>query len=148
VTERSACCTRDEGGPLGLGRQGLGSNHRKLLWHNGWGGERFGKRRDETRQVCAGKANESDRRQRVESEWTPSKPGSDKWPGTSPGGWPVCRPSGGRHRDGVSPAQALVRNAGTCATMTRETSKWQTHKEPSTDAWCRDGRARSSDEAG
>ena len=60
VTERSASCTRDEGGPLGLGRQGLGSNHRKLLWHNGWGGERFGKRRDETRQVCAGKANESE----------------------------------------------------------------------------------------
>jgi hypothetical protein len=60
VTERSACCTRDEGWPLGLGRQGLGSNHRKLLWHNGWGGERFGKRRDETRQVCAGKANESE----------------------------------------------------------------------------------------
>ena len=60
MTERSACCTRDEGGPLGLGRQGLGSNHRKLLWHNGRGGERFGKRRDETRQVCAGKTNESE----------------------------------------------------------------------------------------
>jgi len=44
-------------------------------------------------------------------------------------------------------AQALVRNAGTCAAMPRETSKWRTHEEPSTDAWCRDGRARTSDEA-
>jgi hypothetical protein len=56
-------------------------------------------------------------------------------------------PGGGRHKGGVSPAQALMRNAGTCTAMPRETSKWRTHEEPSTDAWCRDGRARRSDEA-
>ena len=33
-------------GPLGLGLQGQGPNHRKLLGSNGLGGERFGKRRD------------------------------------------------------------------------------------------------------
>ena len=37
------CCTRDEGGPLGPGLQDRGSNHRKLLRHHGWGGERCGK---------------------------------------------------------------------------------------------------------
>jgi hypothetical protein len=26
------CCTRDEGSPLGIGLQGLVSNHLKLLW--------------------------------------------------------------------------------------------------------------------
>ena len=31
---------RDEGRPLGLGRQGQGPNHRMLLRHNGRGGER------------------------------------------------------------------------------------------------------------
>jgi hypothetical protein len=32
-----------------------------------------------------GRRTRVNRRQRVESEWTPSKPGSDKWPGTSLG---------------------------------------------------------------
>jgi hypothetical protein len=36
-------CTRDEGRPLGLGLQGQGPNHRKLLWPNGRGSERSGK---------------------------------------------------------------------------------------------------------
>jgi len=54
------CCTGDEGRPLGLGRQGLGPNHQVLLRHNGRGSERLWKRRDETRQVNAGKTNESE----------------------------------------------------------------------------------------
>ena len=41
------------------------------------------------------------------------------------------QPGGGRHRDSVSPAQALVWNAGTCAPLPRETCKWQTQEEPS-----------------
>jgi len=36
-------CARDGGRPLGLGLQDRGPNHRKLLRHNGRGGERFGK---------------------------------------------------------------------------------------------------------
>ena len=43
--------------------------------------------------------------------------------------------------------EALVWNVGTCALMLRETSKWQTHEEPSTDAGRRDGRVSTSDEA-
>jgi hypothetical protein len=43
---KQPCCTRDEGRPLGLGLQGQGPNHLKLLWHNGRGGERSRKRRD------------------------------------------------------------------------------------------------------
>ena len=45
---RQPCCTRDEGGPLGTGRQGRVSNHRMLLRLNGRGGERFGKRWSKT----------------------------------------------------------------------------------------------------
>jgi len=41
-------CTRDEGRPLGLGLQGQGPNHLKLLWSNGQGGERSWKRRGRT----------------------------------------------------------------------------------------------------
>lgn len=62
-------------------------------------------------------------------------------------GWSAFCLDDGRHQDGVSPAQALVWNAGTCTPMRRETSKWMTHEEPSTDAECRGGRARGSDEA-
>src|SRR2546425_5727069 len=94
-----------------------------------------------------GRRRRVNRRQRVESEWMPSKPGSDQWPGRSPGEVLLRCPGGGRHKGGVSPAQALVRNAGTCAAMSREISKWRTHEEPSTDAWLRDERARRSDEA-
>src|SRR6185369_362773 len=54
------CCTRDEGRPLGLGLQDQGPNHRKLRRSNGRGGERCGKRRDQSRQVCAGQTNASE----------------------------------------------------------------------------------------
>jgi hypothetical protein len=43
VDSMQPCCTRDEGGPLGLGLQGQGPNHRMLLWPKGRGGERDGK---------------------------------------------------------------------------------------------------------
>ena len=60
MTFEQLCCTRDEGRSLGLGLQDQGPNHRKLLRHNGRGGERCGKRRERTRQVCLGKANASE----------------------------------------------------------------------------------------
>jgi hypothetical protein len=68
----------------------------------------------ETRQVCAGKTNESEplrtcrkRRDVIETRlqllaWDRAR------------GAPADCPSGDRHEDGVSPAQALVRNVGTC----------------------------------
>jgi hypothetical protein len=40
---KQPCSTRDEGRPLGPGLQDQGSNHRKLLRHNGQGSERYGK---------------------------------------------------------------------------------------------------------
>src|SRR5215831_697688 len=55
---------------------------------------------------------------------------------------PADCPSGDRHGDGERPALRLL--CGTwehCALMPRETSKWQTHEEQSTDAGRRDGRA-------
>ncbi len=42
--------------------------------------------------------------------------------------------------------QALVWNLGTCAPMSREKLKWQTHKSRSTDAEHRGGVACRSDE--
>lgn len=62
-------------------------------------------------------------------------------------GIPAYCSSGDRHEGGASPAQALVQNVGTFASMARENSKWKTHEEPSTDAMRRGGRVRSSDEA-
>ena len=44
-------------------------------------------------------------------------------------------------------AQASVRNVGTCPPMPREKSKRKTRKDESTDAECRGGTARSSNEA-
>jgi hypothetical protein len=55
---------------------------------------------------------------------------------------PVDCPSGDRHGGGERPAQRLLcRTWEHCALMPRETSKWQTHEEQSTDAGRRDGRA-------
>ena len=111
-----SCCTRDEGRPLGLGRQGQGPNRRKLRRHNGRGGERSRKRRDETRQVRAGKTNESEPlltcrklRNVIETRlqslvW--DEPGG--WPAMLPGWWPAPRrrePSAGSctERGNLSP---------------------------------------------
>jgi len=73
----------------------------------------LGKRRDETRQVSAGKTNVSEplktcrkRRDVIETRLQ-----SLAW--EEPGGWPAYWPGDGRHKDGVSPAQALVWNVGT-----------------------------------
>ena len=104
---------RDEGWPLGLGRQGQGPNHGMLRRPNGRGGERSRKRRDETRQVRAGKTSVSEpsstcrkRRDAIETRLQ-----SLAW--DESGGRPAYCPDGGRRRDGVSPAQALVWNVGT-----------------------------------
>jgi hypothetical protein len=108
------CCTRDEGGPLGIGRQGRVPNHRMLLRPNGHGGERFGKGGTRFRQVRTGKANESEplmtcrKRREVVEIGVQLLPRDEAW------GTPVSRSGGGRHEGGASPVQALVRNVGTC----------------------------------
>jgi len=57
---KQPCCTRDEGRPLELGLQDLGSNHRLLLWSNGRGGERDGKGRARLCQVRVEEMSESE----------------------------------------------------------------------------------------
>lgn len=143
---KQPCCMRDEGRPLGPGLQGQGSNHLKLLWSNGRGGERSGKggtypsggrwedERSEPLPTCR------KRRDVIETELQSLARDEAR-------GKPADCPSGDRHQDGVSPAQALVRNVGTSASMLREISKWWPHEELSTDAGRRGGRARCSDEA-
>jgi hypothetical protein len=68
----------------------------------------------QTRQVSAGKTNESEplmtcrkRRNVIETELQSLARDEAR-------GVPVDCPSGDRHEGGVSPAQALVRNVGTC----------------------------------
>src|SRR5215212_1386898 len=103
------CCTRDEGRPLGLGLQDQGPNHRKPRRSNGRGGERCGKRRDQSRQVCAGQTNASEplltcRKRRDVAK---TRLQSLVWDEArrKPADWP----SGDRHEDGVRPAR------GSCA---------------------------------
>ena len=103
------CCTRDEGRPHGLGLQDQGPNHRKPRRSNGRGGERCGKRREQSRQVCAGQTNASEplltcRKPRDVAKtrlqllvWDEAR--------RKPADWP----SGDRHEDGVRPAR------GSCA---------------------------------
>src|SRR6267143_2078529 len=59
-----------------------------------------------------GRRTRVNRRRRVESEWMPSKPGSDQWPGRSSGDVLLSARVVAGTKTGVSPAQALVRNAG------------------------------------
>jgi hypothetical protein len=110
---KQPCRTRDEGRPLELGLQGQGSNRRKLLQPNGWGGERSGKRRDETRQVWTGKTNESEPLLTCRKRWDVIETGLQSLARAQARGMPVDCPSGDRHQDGVSPVQALVGNVGT-----------------------------------
>ena len=104
---------RDEGGPLGLGVQAQGPNHRMLLRLNGCGGERDGKG-GTTRQVSTGKTNVSEplmkcrKRMNVIETELQLLARDEVW------GVPVSCPGGGRHEGGASPVQALVRNVGTC----------------------------------
>lgn len=53
---------------------------------------------------------------------------------------------GVRHRGGVTLVQALEWNVGTCVSMGREKLKRTTRKSLSTEARCRGGVARSSEE--
>jgi len=108
------CCIRDEGGPLGTGRQGQVPNYRMLLRPNGRGGERFGKGGARLRQVWTGKANESEplmtcrKRKNAVETGLRSLVRDEAW------GTPVSCSGGGRHEGGASPVLALVRNVGTC----------------------------------
>src|SRR3954463_2747769 len=99
------CCTRDEGRPLGLGLQDQGPNHRKLRRSNGRGGERCGKRREQSRQVCAGQTNVSEplltcRKRRDVAKTRLPLLACDK-ARRKLADWP----SGDRHEDGVRPTR-------------------------------------------
>src|SRR4051794_4367932 len=107
------CCTRDEGRPLGLGLQDQGPNHRKPRRSNGRGGERCGKRRDQSRQVCAGQTNASEplltcrKRRDVAKTRLPLLACAKAR--REPADWP----SGDRHEDGGRPAGGFCGERGT-----------------------------------
>lgn len=67
-----------------------------------------------TRQVSAGKTNVSEplRKCRKRRDVIETRLQSLAWEEAR--GMPADCPSGDRHKGGVSPAQALVRNVGTC----------------------------------
>jgi hypothetical protein len=66
-----------------------------------------------TRQVSAGKTNASEPLLRCRKRRDVTETGLQLLARDQAWGKPVDCPSGDRHEDGVSPAQALVRNVGT-----------------------------------
>jgi hypothetical protein len=107
------CCMRDEGRPLGIGRQGQVPNHRMLLRLNGRGGERDGKGGARLHQVRSGKTNASEPLMKCRNGRDVVETRVGLLPWDEVWGRPVCCPGGGRHKGGVSPDQALMRNVGT-----------------------------------
>jgi hypothetical protein len=119
-----ACCTRDEGRPLGVGLQGLIPNRRLRLWFNGLGRERVRKRRGLPVRCVLERRTNLNRCRGVESIEVSSKPGRSSKPGIKVWGIPDYRPDGDRHKGDVNPVRALVRNVGTCVGMLRENFEW------------------------
>jgi hypothetical protein len=116
-------CTRDEGGPFGVGSQVLISSHRKLLLSKSNGGERCGNAGTRFRQARLREASASEpsmkcrkRIRRCQNRGLTLPPGSAR-------GNPEVCPSGIRHVDGAKLNQALVRNVRTCPPMQREKSQ-------------------------
>jgi hypothetical protein len=67
-----------------------------------------------TRQVCAGKTNASEPLRTCRKRRDVIETGLLLLARDQARGMPADCPSDDRHEDGVSPAQALVRNVGTC----------------------------------
>jgi hypothetical protein len=67
-----------------------------------------------TRQVCAGKTNASEPLWTCRKRRDVTETGLQSLARDGAQGMPADCLSGDRHEDGVSPAQALVRNVGTC----------------------------------
>ena len=59
----------------------------------------------------------------------------------------VYCPCGDRHEGSVNTSQASIGNLGTCMPMLREKSRWKNHEDQNTEAACRGGTTRSSDES-
>jgi len=99
-----------------------------------------------TRQVSAGKMSASEPSRMCRKRRDVVETGLQLLARDEVRGTPVDCPSDGRHQDGMSPAQALCGTWEPVTSMPRETSKWRTHEEPSTEARRRGGRVRGSDE--
>ena len=76
-----------------------------------------------TRQVSAGKTNASEPLLTCRKIIDVIETGLRTLAREGARGMPADGPSGDRHEDGVSPAQALVRNVGTFTSMPREISQ-------------------------
>ena len=138
----------DGGRPSGGGLQDQPSNRPALRGDKIPGGERFGKRREETRQVCTRKANESE--PRMFCRKTPNRHQNQ----ADLAAWdqvqqePVYGLDGDRQFSGASLAQAFMWNMGTWRSDAKgETQKGSPRKGQSTNAERRGGSARSSVEA-
>ena len=67
---KAQCCTRDEGWSFGAGLQEQASNNRKLLAHNGVGGERYGNGVSKLRHVQVRETNASEPLMRPRNRFT------------------------------------------------------------------------------
>jgi len=141
------CCTRDEGRPLGAGRQG-----RLQTTTSGSGKEPGSRASVETARLdrvrCgSGRRTRVNHRLRVESVGTVSKPGRVVNPGRVQRESAACL-DGTRHKGGVTLDQALVRNVGTCRLDVKRDVQGRNPKDQRIDARHRDGATRSSEELG
>ena len=100
-----------------------------------------------TRQVCVGKTNESEPLTTCRKRRDVTKTGLQLLVRDQMRAMPADGSRGDRHEDGVSPAQALVRNVGTWRLDAKgEIQVEAPHEDERTDARRRGGRARCSDE--
>jgi len=90
------CCTRDEGSPLGIGLQGLVSNHLKLLWSKAMVVSVKEKGAARPRQVRATKTNASEPLMTCRKPIDGAKTGAGRYSGSSPSGsLPTARVASG-----------------------------------------------------
>ena len=143
-----ANCIRDEGRPLGAEHQGQAPNHLKLRRSRVGVVNIEANAATRLRQVWSGKTNASEPlmtcrklfQQCRNRDGRLARDGAQRMPGNWLGGT--------RHKGGVSPDQARIRNVRTCRSDAKGRAQVEgLHERASTDAGHRGGAIRSSVEA-
>ena len=142
------CCTRDEGRPLGLDVQALGSNHLKLLWLRVRVVSVKEKVSVERYQVRIREMSESELLMKCREDENDVKTSvySSRWDKSK--GNLVTGLDDVRHKGSMNLIQALVWNVRTCRSSVKgEIQVGTPHKNKSTNIEHRGGAARSSYES-
>jgi hypothetical protein len=119
-----SCWIRNEGRPLELGIQVLGSNHLKRLWSKAMVVSVEEQGTSKRCQVRIGEANVSEPLMKCRDVLNDIKTRSFSFFWDQSVGNLVTVTDGVRHLDGANPIQVLIRNVGSSTLMQRETYKW------------------------